>query len=272
MTDCQSSQLYSNMESSSCLTFAAMVNAVVTLWVCIGRQWSFSFLANAMFFPTILSVFFVDSISGFFVEILGLNQIVWSLVYSVLSVGIVYAAVWACVGLDLMMGWGKWIEKPTGNGIHDHNSIQWRGFLRAAGEEIGWRCYLLPCLMNSMSPFMALCVSGIAWGLFHVAVMVVLVRRLHPPRPVLTVAVQCLCVTIFAFPHGWVAIKAGYAVWPSTVMHCVWNRVNPRVLGSIYTHQPGLIAGNQWLINGEGLAGCVVMLPVCVLIVWNLSY
>lgn len=30
------------------------------------------------------------------------------------------------------------------------------GFLRAAGEEIGWRCYLLPCLLQNYSVFHAL--------------------------------------------------------------------------------------------------------------------
>ena len=41
-----------------------------------------------------------------------------------------------------------------------------------------------------------------------------------------------------------------YSFWASTVLHYVWNSVNPDVLGSIYTQTPGKYTGSQWLING----------------------
>ena len=47
--------------------------------------------------------------------------------------------------------------------------------------------------------------------------------------------------------------------------------MNPSVLGSIYTQAPGKFTGRQWLINGEGLTGCLVMLPVAMATVWELS-
>ena len=47
--------------------------------------------------------------------------------------------------------------------------------------------------------------------------------------------------------------------------------MNPSVLGSIYTQTPGKFSGRQWLINGEGLTGCIVMLPVAMATVWELS-
>jgi hypothetical protein len=55
-------------------------------------------------------------------------------------------------------------------------------------------------------------------------------------------------------------------------MHWFWNIYNPTVLGSIYTNTPGKYTGQQWLINGEGLTGCLVMLPVAVAVVYDLNY
>ncbi|XP_041375439.1 ubiquitin-conjugating enzyme E2 Q1-like [Gigantopelta aegis] len=194
-----------------------------------------------------------------------------SLVFSGLAAVFVFVAVGSCLLLDLATGWATFDSQYQGSGIHGHNRKWWMGFLRAAGEEIGWRSFLLPCLMERYTAPIALTISGMFWGLFHVPVMILLVYRLRPPRALVTVLVQSLSCALFAFPHGWVAVKSGYSLWASTVMHAVWNRVNPWVLGSIYTQAPGLVTGRQWLINGEGLAGCLVMLPIAALIAVDLS-
>ena len=59
-------------------------------------------------------------------------------------------------------------------------------------------------------------------------------------------------------------------MWPPAVMHAVWNTLNPKVLGSIYAQSPGEFKGEQWKINGEGLAGCLVYLPICALVIYDL--
>lgn len=55
-------------------------------------------------------------------------------------------------------------------------------------------------------------------------------------------------------------------------MHWFWNIYNPTVLGSIYTNTPGQYTGRQWLINGEGLVGCLVLLPIAAAVVFDLEY
>ena len=41
-------------------------------------------------------------------------------------------------------------------GVHEHNKDWLSGFLRAAGEELGWRSFLLPCLMTTFDPTMSI--------------------------------------------------------------------------------------------------------------------
>ncbi|WAR13212.1 hypothetical protein MAR_027392 [Mya arenaria] len=170
-----------------------------------------------------------------------------------------------------------------GAAIHRHNRNYVMGFLRAAGEEVGWRCFLLPCLLDvynyrydqalviSLKRNNCSIASGLVWGLFHVPVMALLTRLKRPDQPYATVTVQCLSCLLAAFPHGWVAIKTGHSLWGASVMHWFWNIYNPRTLGSIYTNTPGRYCGPQWKINGEGLAGCIVLAPVAILVCWELA-
>ncbi|KAL5021630.1 hypothetical protein ScPMuIL_000785 [Solemya velum] len=257
------------MSSGDCLFFSATVIVATVVWVYIGRKWKFSVLALAMYFPTVAAVLFADDMHSFVIQCLGFNKVTTSIQYSLLGAVAAVAIVSICAVLDLAAGWAK-NEDSSASSIHDHNKSVW-GFVRAAGEEIGWRCFLLPCLMSRYSPCSALFISGIVWGLFHVPVMLLLSVRLKPPRPWLTILVQFTSVALAAFPHGWLAIQSNYALWASTMMHFVWNKVNPIVLGSIYTQTPGWLAGPQWLINGEGFSGCVIMFPVAVLCCWALQ-
>ncbi|XP_022082229.1 uncharacterized protein LOC110974727 isoform X2 [Acanthaster planci] len=194
-----------------------------------------------------------------------------------ISIAITVSTIGLCVILNLCLCWGI---VAKGSKLEDQRSSKVKafmrrnkiwGFLRASGEEVGWRCFLLPCLLDTYSPASALFISGVIWGLFHVAVMVLLTHKLKVKHPLMTVTVQCTSVLLNAYSHGWITMRSGYSLWPSAIMHCTWNIVNPLVLGSIYTHEPGLIVGEQWLINGEGLAGCIVSIPLVLLIVNDMA-
>ena len=63
-----------------------------------------------------------------------------------------------------------------------------------------------------------------------------------------------------------------FSMWAPTMMHFTWNRINPVILGSIYTQTPGKVKGEQWLINGEGLAGCIVQIPLAAFLCWKLPW
>ncbi|KAL3858586.1 hypothetical protein ACJMK2_008858 [Sinanodonta woodiana] len=257
-----------------CFIFTVTVLFITSVWVLMLKNESFLTLAYAMFFPgaTALAMSVIQGdIFSFIMQAMGIGKVVESVVFSATSVVLVCLLIGCCVILTLGMGWAS-IAEGQQSGIHEHNKNPLWGYLRAAGEELGWRCYLLPCLMARYEPLLAITISGIAWGLFHVPVMILLMYTLKSPRPYLTVFIQCLSCIMAAFPHGWVAIKSGYSLWAATIMHGTWNQINPRLLGSIYTQTPGRLTGSQWVINGEGLAGVIVTLPLAALLIMDLKY
>ncbi|XP_055958945.1 uncharacterized protein LOC126829292 [Patella vulgata] len=255
------------MAATTCIWFGVITDVITGLWVYLGRELPFKTLSYAMFFPTIIAFLFVDNIFDFVIRVSGVEQIGVSLLYGFLAGPISVGIVGICATAVVFLGWGV----RTNFKQEGHNNVFAPAFMRAAGEEIGWRCFMLPCLMSYYSPGVALLISGIIWGFFHVPVLILLTGKMQPPKPYITVLVQCIACVLSAFPHGWIAIKSGYSLWASTMMHAAWNRFNPAVLGSIYTQQPGYIEGDQWLINGEGLIGCIVMLPVAAFTLWDLS-
>ena len=54
-------------------------------------------------------------------------------------------------------------------------------------------------------------------------------------------------------------------------MHFTWNRLTPAATGNIYLNTPGKLKGPQWLINAEGLAGCVIQAPFALLVIYHLK-
>jgi hypothetical protein len=69
-------------------------------------------------------------------------------------------------------------------------------------------------------------------GLFHVAIMILMVGVTKNPDPIATVVMQCLSCVLASFVHGWVAVLGGFALWAPALMHFVWNQVNPWLLGA----------------------------------------
>jgi len=60
---------------AACVLYAAIVLTITAIWVYVGRSWSFSFLAQAMFFPSVLSLFFVDNYFSFITTVLGIKEV-----------------------------------------------------------------------------------------------------------------------------------------------------------------------------------------------------
>ncbi|KAH3778794.1 uncharacterized protein LOC127844584 [Dreissena polymorpha] len=254
--------------ATECFLFGGFVIITTAIWVYVLRERPFEFLAYAMFLPGATALvwsFFKGTLREFVWMTSGLDQPVSSIVYSIVSMVMVVALVQMCVKVSSHIGWAQKVEMRA-SAIHGHNRNYVSGFMRAAGEEVGWRCFLLPCLVQRYSTNQAILICGVFWGLFHVPVMVLLMSLTKPQRPRTTAIVQCVSCVFAAFTHGWVAIKSGYSMWPASVMHWFWNVYNPTVLGSIYTNTPGHYTGEQWKINGEGLMGCLVMAPVVAII------
>ena len=253
--------------------YSAVVLVITAVWVRVLRHKSFPFLAYAMFFPSavaVVSSLLVSADLPQFVslafavrEVKHLFAVTQNMVYGAL---LDVCVIGGCAGLAVALQWGQYVQTSGRGAVHEHNRNMLSGFIRAAGEEVGWRSYLLPQLMACYSPAVALLISGIVWALFHIPIMILLVKKLGVKRPGLTVLVQSASCCLAAFPFGFVAVRSEYSVWPAAFMHFFWNRLNPLVLGSIYTNKNGMIVGEQWKINGEGLLGCIVYIPVVCLV------
>lgn len=237
------------------------------LWVYALKHKSFQFLALAMFFPTIFAVLtlliFNSSLVDFIQVVLfgtGSYSLLKSVVCSIFGILVNLVVISACCFLALFLKFARRPKSPK-HAIHAHNRDLLVGFARAAGEEIGWRSFMIPGLLQHFSPFMAFLISGLVWGLYHLPIMI-LQKTKKPSMDSKFVLCQFLAMVTSSFLYGYLAMWSGFSMWAPSLMHFTWNQINPLVLGSIYTNQNGKIEGAQWLINGEGLLGSLVTIPI----------
>ena len=92
----------------------------------------------------------------------------------------------------------------------------------AAGEEIGWRGYLLPRLIEARAPRPAL-LSGLIWGAWHV---VPLLARGYAAGASSLFSATNLLVTTTALGCILASMRLGTgSIWPCVVAHAAWNAV-----------------------------------------------
>ncbi len=107
------------------------------------------------------------------------------------------------------------------------------GCSSAAGEEIGWRGYMLTRLVDAGVPRPIL-VSGIIWGSWHVPLILSgqYASGSHP-----NVSAILFVVNIVAFAHlaAYVRLISG-SVWPAVLLHAAWNAI---IQGSFDTSTVG---------------------------------
>lgn len=87
-------------------------------------------------------------------------------------------------------------------------------FLTNLGEEIGWRGYALPRLMQRFSPLTASLLLGVVWGAFHIPV--------YLQRPLVGLLSFALIVAVSVF-LTWLFIGSGGSVLICTLFHAVLN-------------------------------------------------
>ena len=94
------------------------------------------------------------------------------------------------------------------------------GAVFAAGEEIGWRGYMLTRLIDAGVPRPIL-VSGAIWASWHVP-LIVSGQYAAGPYPALSAVLFVLCVTAAAYVAARVRLESG-SVWPAVALHASWN-------------------------------------------------
>ncbi|MFB6139848.1 MAG: type II CAAX prenyl endopeptidase Rce1 family protein [Halosimplex sp.] len=123
------------------------------------------------------------------------------------------------------------------------------------GEELGWRGYLLPELTDRRDRVTATLAVGVVWGLYHSAFLYSAAAALGVERPLLVTAVQAGAVVTVSFPFAYSYYLTDGSVFPAMVFHLVWNVLNPWILGDVYGNARGLVAGQVFLVSGEGALG-----------------
>jgi uncharacterized protein len=96
------------------------------------------------------------------------------------------------------------------------------GLVLAAGEEIGWRGYMLTRLIDAGVPRPVLA-SGLIWALWHVPLVLGGVYAAGPSQA-LSAALIVVSITSFGFVISRLRLETG-SVWPAIVLHAAWNRI-----------------------------------------------
>jgi membrane protease YdiL (CAAX protease family) len=125
----------------------------------------------------------------------------------------------------------------------------------AAGEEIGWRGYMLTRLIEGGIRYPVL-VSGVVWGLWHVPLIVTGLYVAGGQQPmVVTLAVFMVGATAFAFVLARFRLQTG-SIWPAIVLHGAWNSV----IQSAFDPAAAGLRAQLWL----GESGILVALTLVV--------
>jgi membrane protease YdiL (CAAX protease family) len=92
--------------------------------------------------------------------------------------------------------------------------------ISAAGEEFGWRGYMLTRLVTVFGPW-ALPLSGVIWGLWHVPLILSGIYATGP-NPWASALLFVVAITAGGVLIGWLRLRSG-SVWPAVLAHASWN-------------------------------------------------
>ena len=125
--------------------------------------------------------------------------------------------------------------------------------LTAAGEEIGWRGYILTRLIDAGVPRPILA-SGLIWALWHVPLILGGAYLAGPP-PALSAVLFMVMATAFSFVFARLRLETG-SVWPAIALHSAWNAIIQAAFDSASTRA----GADRWV----GEAGILVALTMIV--------
>ena len=95
--------------------------------------------------------------------------------------------------------------------------------LSAAGEEIGWRGFLVPRLHSLVGFTRTSLLVGLVWAAWHYPVNIA-VSPLYRPHVPLWYSNACFTVAVIgvSFMHTWLRMRSG-SLWPSALFHAAGN-------------------------------------------------
>ena len=133
----------------------------------------------------------------------------------------------------------------------------------AAGEEIGWRGYMLTRLVDSgiRAPIL---MSGLAWGLWHTP-LILSGQYASGPHPILSACLFVAGIVAAGYVFAWLRLSSG-SIWPCIWGHGAWNAV---IQGAFDRSTSGR---SLWVgESGVLTAGMLVLFAVVLYKLWPLT-
>jgi len=123
--------------------------------------------------------------------------------------------------------------------------------LSAAGEELGWRGYMLTRFIDAGVPY-PIGVSGLVWWAWHLP-LVLRGELLAGPSPLVAVLLFFPTVMALAIVAGVVRCDSG-SVWPAVMLHASFNAAMDLTFDPLTAPRPG---GQLWT-GASGVAVCII--------------
>jgi membrane protease YdiL (CAAX protease family) len=194
----------------------------------------------------------------------GGRAVILALAMPLIVGGIAYGAAWAfgLAAFTTPPALPDWLHAPRGFVPYLVVALTLGtavGMLWAGGEEIGWRGYMLPRLVEAGVPA-PLLVSGLIWAAWHLP-LILSGQYASGPHPVLSAGIFVVDVIGIALVIGTLRLRSG-SVWPAIVLHAAWNSI---IQGPFDRSATG--PGATLWVGESGLLVAAVSLTVGVVVV-----
>jgi len=136
------------------------------------------------------------------------------------------------------------------------------GMARTLGEEIGWRGFLLPRLVEQAGFTWGCVLSGCIWAVWHYPVLLFADYNAGT-RPGYALACFTLMVIAAAFIWGWLRLKSG-SLWTAAILHASHNAFIQVIFDGMT--KP---VGHTLYITTEFGAGLVVTMWAVAIYLWT---
>jgi membrane protease YdiL (CAAX protease family) len=130
------------------------------------------------------------------------------------------------------------------------------GFFFALGEELGWRGYLLPRMVQAGWPFPIL-LSGLVWGIWHFPLFV-FTGYAHGAMP-LSLVMFTLLTVLFGVFIGWLRLASG-SVFVAAMAHASFNGFVQSFFGVSF------VGDGAWFWIGD--YGVLTLISYACLVAW----
>jgi membrane protease YdiL (CAAX protease family) len=185
----------------------------------------------------------------------------WGLAVGVPAIvlGVAYGVVWAS-GVGALVPSGQ-SGGPAAFVVDLGLSIAVVTLLFTIEEEIGWRGYLLPHLMN-VGPRRALLLSGLLHGVWHLPVMIGTPYYHGAGNRLIVVPLFLATLTAAGVCYGYLRLVSA-SVWPAAIAHSVFNVAWERLRASTVTASPvalEYLAGESGVLTLCGLVAVAAFL------------